>query len=197
VLPRLTAGYEAAGITAWGVWVHESDQHGTAAVEAAVLRRDSQPTAMIATLDAFEAGASGATKLQPPQELEEFDRVLAAASDFPRCVLMYCFPRLLDEFRGFVARDPAGTAVCALATVEVAGDCGVTLVGTAPEARGHGHASQLIQFALAEACEHGCRTSTLKATRMGEAIYARLGYRPFGAMELWEMRTAPDPTQRQ
>lgn len=151
---------------------------------------------MIAELDALKAEASGATKVESAQDLEEFDRVLSAAYDFPPGVLVYCFPRLLDEFRGFVARDPSGTAVCALATVEVAGDCGVTLVGTAPGARGHGHASQLIQFALADARERGCLTTTLQATRMGEAIYERLGYRAFGAMELWEMRTAPDPTQR-
>lgn len=25
-LPRLTADYEASGITAWGVWAHESDK---------------------------------------------------------------------------------------------------------------------------------------------------------------------------
>jgi len=193
-LPRLAADYGAAGITAWGVWVHESDQNGIAAIEAAGLRRDSEPTAMIAALDVFEAGTSGATKLEAAQDLEEFDRVLAAAYEFPPGVLVYCFPSLLDEFRGFVARDPAGTAICALATVEVGGDCGVTLVGTAPEARGRGYASQLILFALAEARQRGCRTSTLQATRMGEAIYARLGYCPFGAMELWELRTAPDPT---
>jgi GNAT superfamily N-acetyltransferase len=197
VLPRLSADYEAAGVTAWGVWVHESDQLAMAAIEAAGLRRDSQPTAMIAALDVFEAGASGGAKLETAQDLEEFDSVLAAAYDFPPGVLVYCFPSLLEEFRGFVARDPAGTPVCALATVEVGGDCGVTLVGTAPEARGQGHASQLLQFALAEARERGCRTSTLQATQMGEAIYARLGYRPFGAMELWEKRSAPDPTQGQ
>src|SRR5438132_3110580 len=94
-LPRLTADYEAAGITAWGVWVHESDQDGVAVIEAAGLRRDSQPTAMISALDVLEASASGAPKLEAARDLEEFDRVLAAAYDFPPGVLVYCFPGLL------------------------------------------------------------------------------------------------------
>ena len=192
-LPRLTADYEEAGVTAWGVWAHESDRDAIAALERAGLCRDSRPTAMIARLDTLETEVSGAAGLESSMDLREFDRVLAAAYDFPPGVLVYCFPRLLDEFRGFVAREPGGAAVCALATVELEGDCGVTLVGTAPDARSRGHASRLIRHALSGARERGCRTSTLQATRMGEAIYERLGYQSFGAMELWEMRTAPDP----
>src|SRR5438093_6593929 len=44
-LPGLSADYAAAGITAWGVWAHESDERAKAALEAAGLLRDSEPTA--------------------------------------------------------------------------------------------------------------------------------------------------------
>lgn len=196
-LPSLEADYEAAGITAWGVWAHESDREAIAAIEGAGLRRDSQPTAMIASLDSPEPDLSGAAELGLSRDLEEFDRVLAAAYNFPPGVFVYCFPQLLDEFRCLVVRESSGAAVCALATVEVEGDCGVTLVGTAPDARGRGHASRLMRYALRGARERGCRTSTLQATQIAETIYEQLGYHSFGAMELWEKRTAPDPTQGQ
>ena len=65
----------------------------------------------------------------------------------------------------------------------------MTLVGTAPAARRRGLASAAMRFALGEAVRAGCTTTTLQATAAGRPVYQRLGYREFGAMELWEKRT--------
>jgi GNAT superfamily N-acetyltransferase len=66
----------------------------------------------------------------------------------------------------------------------------VTLVGTAPPARGRGLATAAMLFALGAARRAGCRTTTLQATAAGRPIYQRLGYREFGSMQLWEKRRA-------
>ena len=36
--------------------------------------------------------------------------------------------------------------------------------------------------------ERGCEVSTLQATRLGEPVYARLGYETFGRIGMWERR---------
>jgi hypothetical protein len=42
--------------------------------------------------------------------------------------------------------------------------------------------------ALADAKKHGCTTTTLQATEVGEQLYLNLGYRRLGLMQLWERR---------
>ncbi len=68
------------------------------------------------------------------------------------------------------------------------GDRHVTLVATAPEARGRGLASALLATALADAREQGLQSSSLIATRMGAPLYERLGYRAVGTIQMWERR---------
>ena len=47
---------------------------------------------------------------------------------------------------------------------------------------------RLLAHALAAAREAGLETTTLQATKLGAPVYARLGYRDFGAMHMWERR---------
>jgi hypothetical protein len=42
--------------------------------------------------------------------------------------------------------------------------------------------------ALADARRRGCATTSLQATAMGRPVYARLGYRDLGVIEMWERR---------
>lgn len=187
-LPRLSEAFDEAGIAAWAVWAHESDHRAAALLTEAGLRLDSSPTAMWAAIEEIEA-PPGAIDAERTDDLEAFDAVLAAGYDFPPGVFPYCFPRLLDEFHGYLARGPDGRPACAVATIDCGVDCGVNLVATAPWARGHGLASALMARALADARTRGCTTTTLQATAMGRGLYARLGYHDLGAMNLWEKRT--------
>ncbi len=57
-----------------------------------------------------------------------------------------------------------------------------------PEARGRGLASRLMQRALWDARQNGCDISTLQATKLGEPVYARMGYQSHGALQMWEKR---------
>jgi GNAT superfamily N-acetyltransferase len=62
------------------------------------------------------------------------------------------------------------------------------MVAVVPEARGRNIAGKLLGHALADAAERGLETSTLVATRLGRPVYERLGYRPFGVLQMWERR---------
>ena len=62
------------------------------------------------------------------------------------------------------------------------------MVAVVPEARGQGLSGKLIAHSLADAVERGCRTGTLVATQLGRPVYERLGFRPLGALEMWERR---------
>jgi hypothetical protein len=46
----------------------------------------------------------------------------------------------------------------------------------------------VMRQALDDAQKHGCTTSTLQATEVGERLYVNLGYRRLCAMQLWELR---------
>jgi GNAT superfamily N-acetyltransferase len=87
------------------------------------------------------------------------------------------------EFRLYITAD-----ACVLGICDVDGDAGVMFVATLPEARGRGLAGGLLAAALVEARDRGCDVSTLQATKMGEPVYARLGYQRLGAIQMWEKR---------
>jgi GNAT superfamily N-acetyltransferase len=75
-----------------------------------------------------------------------------------------------------------------------AGDCAFWIAATVPEARGRGLLSGLLHRAMLDARERGCTTSTTQATKMGEPVYERLGYRTFGRIEMWERRAGAPPS---
>ena len=84
--------------------------------------------------------------------------------------------------------DVDGEPAACLQIYPVEGDACVMLVATLPEARGRGLCARLMHRALWDARAAGCDVSTLQATKPGKPIYAKLGYRDEGALEMWEKR---------
>jgi len=107
---------------------------GRAAREGRVIERASVVGSVAPAIPFRSIFKSVAAQVGVAEDLEKFDRVLADGYGFPPGVLAHCFPRLLEAFHGYVL-GAGGTAVCALATVEIDGDCDVTPVGTASDAR--------------------------------------------------------------
>ena len=64
----------------------------------------------------------------------------------------------------------------------------MSFVATVPKARRQGLATQVMRQVLADAQKHGCTTTTLQATEVGERLYENLGYRRLCVMQLWERR---------
>ena len=180
------SGYVRAGVTAWTVWSHESDGHAAELLARAGHELDASPAAMALELDALE-------EPPPVKGLEIED---GASIDDALPVLESSYGWSLREgvggwgsgTRSYLARVD-GRPASALGIHDTAGDAGVFFVGTVPEARGRGVATRLLWHALVAARERGCDISTLQATRMGEPVYARLGYSSHGRVNMWERRS--------
>ena len=64
-------------------------------------------------------------------------------------------------------------------------DCGVYAVGTHPAWRRRGIGAALVEHVLAAARRSGARTASLQSTRMGQSLYAALGFVSVGRYEEW------------
>jgi ribosomal protein S18 acetylase RimI-like enzyme len=183
-LAEVAAAYDAAGVRAWTVWVPEADRETAAALEAAGHRLDGVPRAMAAPLEEVDV-ADGAAGLEwrSTERLEEIAPIAGPAFGDTAEVALAASEGLRGTMRFVVAGEDA-----CVGTLDVGGDCGVYMVATRAEARGRGLATALMRQALADARGRGLRTTSLQATAMGAPIYARLGYRDLGAIQMWERR---------
>jgi len=193
-LPELESVYADAGVRAWTVWAHESDVEASALLRERGHVLDSSPEGMGCALDGLIA----------PEGLDELEYTETPALEDLQLVLAegYGFP--LELSRRVTAGVPAGpTTLVGLAHLEgrpactaqvtTAGeDAGVYAVATVPDARGRGLARRLQYALLRRAAASGARTTTLQASQMGRGVYAALGYRSFGPMNMWERRQPAD-----
>jgi GNAT superfamily N-acetyltransferase len=182
-LGELGAAYDHAGVSAWTVWVHESDARAQEHLAADGHVLDAEPMAQARELDGVEPPGDGELDLVGDPTPADFDPIVEAAYGWPG------FADAMTELplHPYVARHEGRPAAC-LGIFDHDGDAGVQLVGTVPEARGRGLASLLMRRALVDARERGCTFTTLQATRMGHPVYSRLGYRDLGRVQMWERR---------
>jgi GNAT superfamily N-acetyltransferase len=171
-----------ADVDAWTVWVPDVDTATAEFLASRGHRLDADPAMMALDLATFG----------PPGKLPAYER---ATPDQAGAVNDAAYPwkdgsleRALtavspDDFHLYVTED-----ACVLGIHDCDGDAGVFFVATLPEAQGRGLGSALMAAALTEARERGCDISTLQATKAGEKVYARLGYRKFGSIGMWEKR---------
>lgn len=177
---------EYGDVDAWTVWVPEEDQRTAAHLAERGHKLDADPAMMALDLRGWNPPVPPAD--WKPGTVEELARMNDAAypwrdGTIERAILGSAYDD--GEFRLYVTQDS-----CALGINDCGGDAGVFFVATLPEARGRGLAAGLLAAALVEARDRGCDSSTLQATKLGEPVYARLGYNRLGAMQMWEKRDA-------
>jgi GNAT superfamily N-acetyltransferase len=177
---------EYADTEAWTVWVPEQERDQAAFLESRGHKLDADPAMMV--LDVANYAPSGPLPDWKPGLVEELARINEAAypwhdGSIERALLESAYDD--DEFRLYVTADAS-----VLGVNDVEGDAGVFFVATLPEARGRGLAGGLLAAAMVEARARGCDISTLQATKIGEPVYARVGYQRFGAIQMWEKRAA-------
>ena len=73
---------------------------------------------------------------------------------------------------------------------DVDDDAFVTFVATLPANRGERLASRVLAHALHEAELRGNTTTSLQASKLGQGLYTRLGYKSLGEIHLYEKRPA-------
>ena len=186
---EIAAAYAEIG-AAWTVWVPSGDGQAAPFLEQQGHVLDAEPVVMALDLN-------GGVERPPEGALESWtsdgDPALVGplndrAYDFGTDSFTRALADLRsDDLRVYVAFLEGASAGC-LTITDHERNSDVELVAVVPEARGHGIAGKLLAHALADAAERGMETSTLVATRRGKRVYERLGYRTFGALQMWERR---------
>lgn len=184
-LPRLADMYAESGIEAWTVWTPERDERAARLLSDAGHRIDGDPAVMCMELSDLRAPRPDDLDLDPDPRVATLsdlnDTAYGTAPDMSRAV------QTLPGVTLHVVRLD-GRPVSAVGTHDADGDTCILYVATAPAARGRGLASKLMALALHEARDRGATTTSLQATKMGYPIYAKLGYRDLGTLQMWEKR---------
>jgi ribosomal protein S18 acetylase RimI-like enzyme len=177
-----------AGTPKWGAWVDPAATEDVGAAQQRGLVLDSNPVLMAADL----------ADLDPPRAALQIERpairAVGAVNDAAYGSTTPHLANSLAELPPDVARPYAtrvdGTVASVLLIQDVDTDAFVTMVATLPDQRGKRLASNLLTHALHHARERGQQTTSLQASKLGQGIYARLGYRPLGEVHLYEKRPA-------
>lgn len=170
----------------WGAWIDPSNTTDAQALIDRGLVLDSRPVLMAAPLDAIE---------RPAHDLEverasmaEVGEVNDRAYGSPAGVIASALEKIPPaEIRGYGIRVDGELASVA-SVVDVEEDAFVTMVATLPDRRGDRLASNVLAHALHEARQRNKTTTSLQASKLGQGIYARLGYRALGEVHLYEKR---------
>jgi GNAT superfamily N-acetyltransferase len=188
-LDTVAAAYSAAGVRAWTVWV---PSHETAAREllgGAGHVLDSQPAAMMLDLSELREPAAGvADDYSSEWDMQAAGEVNDAAYGDTSGLFARAMGGLPPDSGHMYLAHVGGRPASWVLVHDDGENCEFWIAATIPEARGRGLLSGLLYRALIDARERGCTTSTTQATKMGEPVYERLGYRRFGTIEMWERR---------
>jgi ribosomal protein S18 acetylase RimI-like enzyme len=188
-LDELAATYDEAGVLAWTVWVPHFHKRARKLLADAGHVLDANPEGMVASVDGIEPPRAEDPSPDPQPRLEDLARINDLAYGTGDA-----FARMMGEGPG----DPASIYIAnvdgepAASTVSWhhGSDCSIWWVATVPEARGRGLAPGLMRRAIADGRQAGCDITTLQATKAGQPVYEKLGYRGLGGIEMWERRRA-------
>jgi GNAT superfamily N-acetyltransferase len=186
----LSAGYAAAGVRAFTVWVQPGDE----AMQHFLLQRghklDSSPISMAAPLAELTLADAGDLDFDETRDLNALARLNDAAFGLPPPAFAAALQQWGPQagWRGHLARHQGQLAASVMSWESPEGDLGITGVATLPLAQGTGLATRLLSQVLREARERGLLTTSLQASPRGRGVYAKLGYRELGTLGMWEHR---------
>jgi GNAT superfamily N-acetyltransferase len=189
-LEELARTYDDAGVAAWTVWVPEEDVEAARALQEVGHAFDADPRAMGIDLSLVEEPDLGKVEWSRDCDLLTVGRINDAAYGYEDRGLETVISSLpADRVQSYAANvdgDPAAVAM----TIDVRDDTEVAWVATTEAARGRGLSTALMRQSLWDARERGRHTATLQATKLGAPVYERVGFRDFGALQMWERRKA-------
>jgi ribosomal protein S18 acetylase RimI-like enzyme len=170
----------------WGVWLDPEQADDAEALQAHGLVLDSNPVLMAAPLAAIDTADGAPAEPITPATVGQVNE--AAYGNPPGILTKALSPLPTHEVHAYGVRADE-TVVSAALIADTADDAFVTFVATRPDHRGRRHASNLLKHALDEARRRGRTTTSLQASKLGQNLYVRLGYRPLGEIHLYEQRS--------
>ena len=184
-LAELRLRYEEIGIRRWGVWTDGSFGAVHRTLQETGMRVTSSSPGMGSPIDRLDLNGRAPAR---PADLATVGRVNDLAYGNPDSRLERTLaplpPGLLHAYRADLQGRPASVALA----LHHGEDCGISFVATAPYARRHGLATDVMRRVAFDAREAGLTSTTLQATDLGERLYRALGYRKVSDMQLWERR---------
>src|SRR4051794_34881394 len=186
----LAAAYEAAGVKAWTVWVPEHEAGTRELLAAHGHKLDATPAAMLLDLADLREPRGGRTgDFSTAWDIEAAGGVNDAAYGDTSGLFARALGGLPEGLAHMYLTRVDGEPASFVVVHDDGANCEFWIAATIPAARGRGILSGLLHRALLDARERGCTTSTTQATKMGEPVYERLGYKKFGTIEMWERRS--------
>ncbi len=184
---EIAAAYDEIGAT-WTVWV----RHGDRATAELLAERghvlDAEPEAMARTLDDPPARPELDLEWTSEGDMRDIARLNDLAYEYELDSFAPALAGLsLERGAVYVAHDD-GKPVGGLVMADSGANSDLEWVAVVPAARGRGLSGKLLAHALADAAERGQQTTTLVSSPLGRPVYERLGYRPLGALTMWERR---------
>jgi GNAT superfamily N-acetyltransferase len=193
-LDTLAAAYAAAGVRAWTVWVPEHESGAREVLDRAGHVLDATPAAMLLDLADLRSPPLGsASEYSTEWDITAAGAINDAAYGDTSGLFAAAMGALPPDLAHMYLARADGRPASFVLVHDDEGNCEFWIAATIPEARGRGLLSGLLHRALLDARERGCTTSTTQATKMGEPVYERLGYRRFGTIEMWERREPRAP----
>ena len=184
-LQALKERYGQIGIRRWGVWTDGAKTQVVDALQDAGMRITSSSPGMGSAIETLQLNGHAPAG---PADLATVGRVNDLAYGNPDARLERTLAPLpsglLHAYRADLDGKPASVALA----LHHGEDCGISFVATAPYARRHGLASDVMARVALDAQEAGCTSTSLQATDLGEKLYRALGYRKVADMQLWERR---------
>jgi GNAT superfamily N-acetyltransferase len=187
-LDRIAGAYDRADVKAWTVWVPEADKRTAAGLEEAGHVFDAEPRAMAMEISELRATDPDETiEFRDELDMPEVARLNEIAYGWaPGEFGAVAKAEVPGTYAHFASLD--GETVGTVVSWDHGDDAEIVWVATLPEARGRGISKQLMTRAITAAGERGRLTTTLVATKLGRPVYERIGYRDFGAIQMWERR---------
>ncbi len=186
-LPKLDAMYTGAGIKAWTVWVHHDDAETAKACERAGHVLDATPAVMGAELADLDLEPRHDYPIDDDPDWLTLGRLNGIAYGGPPTMgTIVADMKTTDHVRAVALVDGEPRA-CAVGHIH-AGSCYVAFVATDPKMRRRGLAAHCTAAVLRAARDAGATTTTLDASRLGEPVYERMGYRSVARLQMWERR---------
>ena len=186
-LALMSAIYFNHGVRRWGVLLAPSPALRPQLRQAG-LAREALPFAMAGRLSNMTTAQEPTTRPDFPTVGRINDRAYGHVDD-----------RMYDLIAGFppeagftYGADYDGEIASVAVVTDHQQDAQVSFVATLPWAQHQGLARRIMRKALADAADRGQLTSTLIASHAGHRLYASLGYRDVGTLELWEHRDGGD-----